>query len=189
MRWLWIDTIERFESRRFAASKKTVSFAEEHLHHLHPDFPHMPPSLMIEGLAQTGGLLVGEANDFREKVVLAKIGHARFDDIAVPGDVLTYEIELAQLQDEGAICEGKIFKNATPLAEVQLVFAHVDHAKGLDAQAGDNFVFTKDHLVSLWRMSMMNIAARGQTQADGSADGQDGRPSAGSNHQPESTAP
>ena len=37
----------------------------------------MPNSLIIEGVAQTGGLLVCEHSQFREKVVLAKIPKAR----------------------------------------------------------------------------------------------------------------
>ena len=37
----------------------------------------MPAALILEGLAQTGGILVGEANEFHEKVVLAKIPTAR----------------------------------------------------------------------------------------------------------------
>ena len=32
----------------------------------------MPAPLILEGLAQTGGILVGEANQFQEKVILAQ---------------------------------------------------------------------------------------------------------------------
>ena len=50
----------------------------------------MPNSLVIEGMAQTGGLLVCEHNQFTEKVVLAKMPKAQFFCEAVPGDTLTY---------------------------------------------------------------------------------------------------
>jgi 3-hydroxyacyl-[acyl-carrier-protein] dehydratase len=48
--------------------------AEEHLHDLYPAFPIVPHSLIVEGMAQTAGILVGEARNFEEKVILAKIG-------------------------------------------------------------------------------------------------------------------
>ena len=41
---------------------------------------------LAEGIAQTGGLLVCEYNDFAKKVVLAKVAKARFHSEAVPGD-------------------------------------------------------------------------------------------------------
>ncbi len=57
---------------------KNVSLAEDHLHDHFPAAPLMPNGLMIEGLAQTGGLLVAEHSQFQERVVLAKVARARF---------------------------------------------------------------------------------------------------------------
>ena len=57
---------------------KNLSLAEDHFADHFPGYPVMPGPLMLEGLAQTGGILVGEANDFREKVVLAKVPWAAF---------------------------------------------------------------------------------------------------------------
>src|SRR5512143_4298190 len=86
MRWIWIDKFVEFESGRRAVAVKNVTLAEEHLHDHFPGFPIMPECLMIEGMAQTGGILVGEAREFREKVVLAKISKAVFFDFVKPGD-------------------------------------------------------------------------------------------------------
>src|ERR687898_46307 len=73
MRWFWIDRFIEFESGKTAKAIKNVTLAEEHLHDHYPGFPVMPGSLMLEGMAQTGGILLGEANDFRHIVILAKI--------------------------------------------------------------------------------------------------------------------
>ena len=64
------------------------TLAEEHLHDLYPEFPIVPHSLIIEGMAQTAGILVGEARNFSEKVILAKIGRATFHRLVRPGDTL-----------------------------------------------------------------------------------------------------
>src|SRR3954447_14551730 len=86
MRWFWIDRYTEFESGRTATAIKNVSLAEEHLHDHFPGAPLMPNSLVIEGIAQTGGLLVGEHSGFEERVILAKVAKARFHFSAVPGD-------------------------------------------------------------------------------------------------------
>ena len=85
MRWIWIDKFVEFESGRRAVAVKNVTLAEEHLHDHFPGFPIMPECLMIEAMAQTAGILVGEARDFQEKVVLAKISKAVFFDLRRAG--------------------------------------------------------------------------------------------------------
>ena len=64
MRWIWIDKFTEFTSRTSATAVKNVSLAEEHLHDLYPAFPIVPHSLIVEGMAQTAGILVGEARNF-----------------------------------------------------------------------------------------------------------------------------
>ena len=84
MRWIWIDKFTEFESGKRAVSVKNVTLAEEHLHDHFPGYPTMPASLMVEAMAQTGGILVGEVRDFKEKVILAKVGKAVFTGKKMP---------------------------------------------------------------------------------------------------------
>ena len=126
MRWFWIDRFVEFESGRRAVSLKALSLGEEQLDGYVPGYPVMPASLIIEGLAQTGGLLVGEYNGFRERVVLAKIGKAVFHREAVPGDVLRYTAEVEDIKPDGAIVKGTSYVGETLQAEVEMVFAHLD---------------------------------------------------------------
>src|ERR671914_781650 len=102
MRWIWIDKFTEFTSRRSATAVKNVSLAEEHLHDLYPAFPVVPHSLIVEGMAQTAGILVGEARDFAEKVILAKIGRATFHRLLRPGDTIAFPARLAPLHEPGA---------------------------------------------------------------------------------------
>ena len=88
----------------------------------------MPASLIIEGLAQTGGILVGEAGGFAEKVVLAKIPRADFFGVACAGDQLIYEVTLTDLRSEGAVVEAKAFLDGELLADAEIVFAHLDNS-------------------------------------------------------------
>jgi len=83
MRWFWIDRFTEFERGRRAVAIKGVALSEEQFDDYSPGFPLMPASLVIEGMAQTAGLLVGEMEGFAQRVVLAKIGKAIFHRPAV----------------------------------------------------------------------------------------------------------
>jgi len=116
MRWIWIDKFLEFESGRRAVAVKNVTLAEEHLHDHFPGFPIMPECLMIEAMAQTAGILVGQANDFREKVVLAKISKVVFHDFVRPGDSLRIEAQIGSLAPEAAGTTGRILRDAQLIA-------------------------------------------------------------------------
>ena len=93
MRWIWIDKFTEFTSRQSASAVKSASLAEDHLHDLYADYPIVPHSLIVEGMAQTSGMLVGEARNFEEKVILAKIGKATFHRLVRPGETIEFHCE------------------------------------------------------------------------------------------------
>lgn len=126
MRWYWIDRFLEFESGKRAKAVKAVSLAEEHLHDHFPDHPVMPNSLIIEGIAQTGGLLVCEHSHFVEKVVLAKIPKVEFFGEAVPGDRLVYTATIDYIKKDGAMVTATSHKGDQLHAELELVFAHLN---------------------------------------------------------------
>ena len=126
MRWYWIDRFLEFESGRYAKAVKNVSLAEEHLHDHFPGFAVMPKSLVIEGIAQTGGLLVCEHSQFTEKVVLAKIPHARFYSEVLPGDTLIYTATIEFIKEDGAMITATSHKNGELQAEMEVFFAHLN---------------------------------------------------------------
>ncbi len=128
MRWFWIDRFQEFESGRHAVAVKNVSLAEEHLHDHFPGAPVMPNSLIIEGLAQTGGLLVAEHGGFNERVVLAKIAKARFHFPAVPGDTLVYRATIEDIHKDGAVVSATSHVGERLQGEIQVFFAHLDEA-------------------------------------------------------------
>src|SRR5436305_10329212 len=101
MRWIWIDKFIAFESGKSARAIKNLSLAEDHFADHFPGYPVMPAPLILEGLAQTGGILVGEVHDFREKVILAKVPRVTFHREMLAGEQLTYEVEILHVREEG----------------------------------------------------------------------------------------
>jgi 3-hydroxyacyl-[acyl-carrier-protein] dehydratase len=143
VRWIWFDKFEEFESGKRAVAVKNVTLAEDHLHDHFPGFPIMPHSLMIEGMAQTAGILVGEARNFGEKVILAKVKRAEFFALVRPGETIRYEATVeGEVGPAGASTVGKITVNGERVGEVDLMFSHIDqNLSGLEFPE-ENFVFT-----------------------------------------------
>ena len=143
MRWIWIDKFTEFTPRTSATAVKNVSLAEEHLHDLYPAFPIVPHSLIVEGMAQTAGILVGEARNFEEKVILAKVGKATFHRLVRPGDTIVFSAKIEQLNEQGASIAGKVTAAGELVAEIELMFSHIDqNLAGLEFPE-HNFVFTE----------------------------------------------
>lgn len=142
MRWIWIDKFVEFESGKRAVAVKNVTLAEEHLHDHFPGFPVMPECLMIEAMAQTAGILVGEARNFQEKVILAKIRKCVFFDYVRPGDTLRLTATVDSVTEEAASTSGKITCEEKVVAEIDLMFSHIDKNLGGKKFPEENFVFT-----------------------------------------------
>ena len=161
MRWIWIDRFLKFEHAKSARAVKNLSLAEDYFEQHLPGYPIMPACFILEGLAQTGGILVGEANDFREKVVLAKITSARFHREALAGETLWYDVEMLTLRPEAASVAGRVFARrpgapdteplGEPIATAEIFFAHLDQSRSQQLFGDHNFVFSGElkHLLGL----------------------------------------
>ena len=163
MRWIWIDRILALEKGRRCIAIKNVSAAEDVLHDHFPATdrycaePVMPNPLIIEGMAQTAGILVGHARQFREKVILAKIGKAKFTAVARPGFTIRHTATIDRIDDSGASTTGQtdLIDPATgksePLAQIELMFSHIDQNRAGLAFPEHNFVFTSQFMDLLRR--------------------------------------
>ena len=130
MRWFWIDRFDKFVVGQEAVAVKNVTLAEEPLDDYLPGYPHYPHSLIIEGMAQTGGLLLSQMEDFLQRVVLAKVSKAEFNFMVGPGEQLQLFASILSRQDDGAIVEGKVEINGRRQATMEMTFAFLDQSFG-----------------------------------------------------------
>ena len=126
MRWFWIDRFVEFVSGQSAVAIKCVSLSEEAVDEYAPGRTYCPASLIIEGLAQTGGLLISQMSDFRDRIVLAKITSSTFYCEAYPGDTLTYRVEIKNQEGNGAMVKGTSHIGDQLHGEIELMFARLD---------------------------------------------------------------
>ena len=136
MRWFWIDRFNEFVRGKQATAVKNVSLAEEHLHDHFPGAALMPNSLVVEGMAQTAGLLIADALEFNRRVVLAKVAKAEFQYDAVPGDSILFHAVIDELKPTGSLAsvESVIVDEKgeeRPQGKAQLFFARLEPGEGV----------------------------------------------------------
>ena len=134
MRWFWIDRFTEFVSGQYAVAEKAVSLSEEPLDEYAPGRNYHPASLIIEGMAQAGGILFSQQFDFERRVVLAKVTKARFHFEAYPGDLLTFRVNMKNSDESGAIVDCKSHLGERLQAEIRLVFAILEEERFKDLQ-------------------------------------------------------
>jgi 3-hydroxyacyl-[acyl-carrier-protein] dehydratase len=125
MRWFWFDRFTEFVSGTRATALKSVTLSEDYLHDHWESFPLMPNTLIAEGMAQTGGLLVSEVYRFSELVVLAKFAKCTFDGEVRPGDTLIYHANIVQAKEMGASVTVSAHVGDRPQAEAEIFFARL----------------------------------------------------------------
>ncbi len=160
MRWFWVDRFTEFVSGSHAKGIKNVSLDEEVVDEYSPGYPVLPPTLIIEGMAQIGGILVAEHFEFKKRVVLAKVGKAVFHQPARVGDQLLYAVKMDAVQDNGATVSSTSHCDQVLQAEIDLMFAFLE-----DGRFTDGPLFKPGDLESMLRlMNFFHVAVK----ADGS---------------------
>jgi UDP-3-O-[3-hydroxymyristoyl] N-acetylglucosamine deacetylase / 3-hydroxyacyl-[acyl-carrier-protein] dehydratase len=126
--FLLVDKIIHLELDKKVIGVKSVTINEPFFQGHFPGHPIMPGVLIIEALAQTGGVLL--LNSFpnpEEKLVLfMQINNAKFRKTVVPGDQLYLEVELTQKKSKIVMMSGKAFVNETLVAEADFMAGVVD---------------------------------------------------------------
>ena len=165
MRWLWIDCIVEHEAEKRLVAIKNVSLAEDVLHdHVIDGKPIMPFSLMIEGMAQTAGILVGSTTRFKEKVILAKIAKASLDCDVTAGDTVRYDATIERIDDAGASTSGTIDRRVAGgeawerIGRIELLFSHIDNNLAGTEFPAHNFVFSDNFKMILETAGLADLA-------------------------------
>ena len=93
-----------------------------------PGHPIMPAVLIIEAMAQVGGILLLSSVDTPEKYLVYFIGidKAKFRKPVVPGDQIRFELEMVSLKKRYCRMRGKAFVDGVAVAEAELTSSIVD---------------------------------------------------------------
>lgn len=122
--FLFIDRVIELTAERIVAVKN-VTFNEPHFQGHFPGEPVMPGVLIIETMAQAGGLLVSHARQSPrgEMVFLASVRNARFRRPVVPGDQLRIEVTTNSARSLAPRVKAQALVGEDLAAEAEIMFA------------------------------------------------------------------
>src|SRR3989338_5342913 len=126
MRWDLIDRFEILQKGKYSRARKSFTGGEDFFSEHFPGRPMVPETLLLEMIAQTGGVLYGLGLDFKKEVILAKIADARFGAPAFPPCEFTIEVTLEEEREEGAWVSGVVRLEGAEAARAKILLAAVD---------------------------------------------------------------
>ena len=125
---LLVDRITAFEPGRRIVGIKNVTINEPFFRGHYPGHPVMPGVLIVEAMAQVGGLLLmDQVDDPEDKVVyFMSLDKVKWRRPVVPGDTVVFDLELAALRGRNCRMRGKGYVEGVRVAEAELMARIVD---------------------------------------------------------------
>ena len=121
--FLLVDRILELELGKRVVGIKNVTVNEPFFVGHFPGHPIMPGVLILESLAQVGGVLLMrslDANAEKKVIYFTGIDHARFRKPVVPGDQIRIEVELVQLRRQVCRMKGTASVDGKLAAEAEM---------------------------------------------------------------------
>jgi 3-hydroxyacyl-[acyl-carrier-protein] dehydratase len=133
MRYLLIDRITELSPPELARAVKCVSLSDDFFVDHFPGFPVMPGALILESLAQLGGVLIEammrESGRHDLHALLTIVERAKFRHMVRPGDRMELEARGVAATEDGGKVKVTAHVDDRRACEATLVyaFAHVTH--------------------------------------------------------------
>ncbi len=126
--FLLVDKIVDFKMDERVVGVKNITSNEPFFQGHFPGKPVMPGVLIVEAMAQTGGILLlnGMENPDGKLVFFMSMNNVKFRKPVGPGDQLIMQVELASRRNKIATMSGKAFVDGTLVAEAEMTAAIVD---------------------------------------------------------------
>ena len=126
--FLLIDRIVEYEEMKRIVALKNVTFNEPFFQGHFPGVPIMPGVLIVEAMAQAGGVLVFKTLKDREKKLVFFMGieRAKFRKPVRPGDQVRIEMDVVRVKSRVGKLTGKAFVENALVAEAGITFSLVD---------------------------------------------------------------
>ncbi len=131
--FLLVDRVTDLDPGKMIKGYKNVSISEPIFQGHFPDHPIYPGVMIIEGMAQAGGVLAFKSmdakgqNDTKDKVVyFMSIDKAKFRAPVVPGDKLVYKLTVIKNRGNVWHLDGKAYVDEKLVTEAELKAMIVD---------------------------------------------------------------
>ncbi|MCH9634648.1 MAG: 3-hydroxyacyl-[acyl-carrier-protein] dehydratase FabZ [Chlamydiae bacterium] len=122
--FLLVDKVVSIDlEKNIIVAQKNVTFNEEFFQGHFPGAPIMPGVLLLEALAQTGGILVHQKGFTNKSAVILNVNQAKFRSPVKPGDILLLHAEGLHVSARGGRIKGRAMIGDKVAVEAELGFA------------------------------------------------------------------
>jgi beta-hydroxyacyl-ACP dehydratase FabZ len=121
--FLLVDRVLKLEKGKSIVAIKNVTYNEPFFNGHFPEYKIMPGVLIIEALAQAGGILLFHSlPDPEDKIVLlSKIKSAKFRKPVIPGDQIEFHVDLVKEKNRFCEVKGKAYVDEEVAVESEVI--------------------------------------------------------------------
>jgi len=146
MRHFWLDRILEMEVGRHAVGIKCFTLSEDFFNEHFPGNPVVPGVYLLEGLAQTAGVLLALTTERRKFALMVSVDRAKFSNFARPGEEVRLAVTIEDMGDDHARVHAVATAGERQVARAGISFRLLETGKLIPEQYRPYW----NHMLDVW---------------------------------------
>lgn len=121
-----IDKICALDKGGTILCEKLIPLSSPIFRHHFPHCPVVPGVLLVEAMAQAGGMLIMKTLNMEKMALMVLVRRAKFSHFIKPGETMTISAKVRSLQESAAVVDAEVKVSNEKRSCAQIVFSVID---------------------------------------------------------------